>query len=504
MLKVDKISVEEKTIRKSKELDAIIASIVKHKLSDDPNSLLPGAPYHVVNFNLLNTYAGFANDIRRTLVEGIDVIAADIDDSRIKTDDEFVFGTSDVVVKNINLLPVNQDLDLDEMKKYTVYLLVANKTTEIIDINASDFTVGYVDDVRKKNSVKLQKDLGDPSLHKKTKQPSSNLSSHPSKSAGKSANKPKKSFKKGGDDIPEEDETVDETAKETAKETVDETKETPTVEDANDSDGESEPASKPEEKKPNKEISKPGKKPARHSMTSDSDANTGTTKITEAMLTRAYSDSEKSVIDIKKIFPNPNICIARLRPGKSLYIESIDFVVGKGSETMAKFSLLNNVRYQPINVDPYDFFTGTGKRSAEYDPKDFSLGFTTAGNITPKAVIKKTVQVLTDALVDIKKHIEVYASTEHKKYYSSDDLIVTLKDEVATYKFTKHYYTPINMIAQRCFLLDPNVLFCASAVERYDTAAGIIRLKHAEPNKLLLKSIEGCMHDLKTFASAFP
>ena len=72
-----------------------------------------------------------------------------------------------------------------------------------------------------------------------------------------------------------------------------------------------------------------------------------------------------------------------------------------------------------------------------------------------------------------------------------------------SYKFVKHYYTPINMIAQRCYLIDTNVLFCASAVERYDTQAGIIRLKHADPNKLLLKSIEGCMHDLKIVDSAF-
>lgn len=456
MFRVDKISVEEKTIRKSKELDAIVDSIKKHKLHSDPTSLLPAAPYHEVNFNLLNTYAGFANDIRRTLVEGLDVIAADTDDSRIKTDDEFIFGTSDVVLKNINLLPVNQALDLDDMAGYTVYLLVANKTTEIIDVCASDFVVGYVDDVKKKNSAKLQKDLGDPSLHKKE-----------SKSTGK------KHTKKGGD-ADDKSNATDEPTEETNDEPVESTDKTS------------------------------GKKPTRQSMVSTSDTGTsGNTKITEVMLARAYTDSEKSVIDIKKIFPNSGICIARLRPGKSLFIESIDFVTGKGSQTMAKFSLLNNVKYLPINVDPYDFFTGKGKRSAEYDPKDFSLGFTTAGNITPATVIKNTVTVLTEALIDIRKHIDVYADTEHKKYYSSDDLQVTIKDEVSTYKFTKHYYTPINMIAQRCFLIDSNVLFCASAVERYDTSAGIIRLKHAEPNKLLVKSIEACITDLKTFAAAF-
>ena len=232
-------------------------------------------------------------------------------------------------------------------------------------------------------------------------------------------------------------------------------------------------------------------------MMSDVDATKGTTKITEAMLTRAYTTSEKSVLDIKKIFPNPGICIARLRPGKSLFIESINFTVGKGSTTMAKYSLLNNVKYYPINVEPYDSFTGKGKRSAEYDPKDFTLGFTTAGNITPKAVINKAVGTLVDALSDIRRSVEVYASAEQKKYYSSDDLLVTIKDDVCTYKFMKHYYTPINMIAQRCFLLDTNVLFCASAVERYDTQPGIIRLKHADPNKLLLKSIDGCLSDLK-------
>lgn len=487
MLKIDKLSIEEKTVRKSKELDAFVSSIIKHKLHSDPDSLLPSAPYHVVSFNLLDTNIGFANDIRRTLVEGIDVVAADLDDSKIKTDDEFIFGTSDVLIKNINLLPVNQDLDFDEMKKYTVYLLVANKTAEIIDVNASDFIVGHIEDVRKKNTAKLQKDLGDPSLHKKAAELSKHLS-------GKKAKKPMKKgggkAKKGAEESGEDEDGDTKKEDEIVDEVVDDIPEE---------------KEEVEEKHTEKHIDKHGKKKThtRHSMADDLEVSTGTTKITEAMLNRAYSGREKSIMDIKKIFPNPNICIARLRPGKSLYIEAISFVVGKGSESMAKFSLLNNVQYQPINVTPFDIFTGKGQRSSTYSPKDFHIGFTTAGNIKPKDVIKKTVQALTDALLDIKKHVETYAGIEHKKYYSSDDLIVTIKDDVLSYKFMKHYYTPISMIAKKCFLIDPNVLFCTSGVERFDTSPGIIRLKHSEPNKLLFKAIDGCIGDLKILLSAF-
>jgi hypothetical protein len=90
-----------------------------------------------------------------------------------------------------------------------------------------------------------------------------------------------------------------------------------------------------------------------------------------------------------------------------------------------------------------------------------------------------------------------------KKYYSSDELIVTVKDEVLEYKFTKHYVTEIIMVSQRCFLLDQNILFCTGGVERYDTKTGVIKLKHADPNKLMLKSIEGCIADLKILDKAF-
>lgn len=489
MLKVEKVSIKEKAIRKSPELDSILALMKKHNFPDGMESL-PKAPYHEVSFDLTNTYPGFANGIRRALIEEIDVICANADESKVRTDDEFISGMSDVLLKNINLLPVRQSINLEDMNKYVMYLIKANKTQEIIDVTAADIIIGNADEVRRKARVKLQKDLGDPSTQTKKKTP---VKVPTRKTTGK---------KRGGADAETDEEVEEVKADANSEDDADGIEDT---KDANLEDSKDVENTKDTSSKSNlSSNASHSRQLHRHTMTSNLDSlNSGSFKITEAILARAYNEREQSAKPIEFVFPNSNICIARLRPGKTLYIEEIGFSVGKGIDSMAKFSLLNNVKYNILNVEPYDAFNQTGVRSIEYNPKEFRLEFTTCGNIAPKKVISLLVESILERLVDMKKQIELYASTDMKKYYSSDELIVTVKDEVFEYKFTKHYVTEIIMVSQRCFLLDQNILFCTGGVERYDTKTGVIKLKHADPNKLMLKSIEGCIADLKILDKAF-
>jgi hypothetical protein len=552
MLKVEKISITEKSIKKTPALNELVALMKKHHFANGYESL-PTAPYHEVSFDLVNTYPGFANGVRRTLVEEIDVVCADADESKIRTDDEFISGMCDVILKNINLLPVRQDLDIDGMSKYSIYLIKTNKTNDIIDVTASDFIIGDADEVRRKSAVKLQKDLGDPSLQKPETKKKGPKKPKKTGGAGKKISKNKKmtseymdkdsdkdsdkdlddsedSDESDGDDVEDDPEenleedgnAVDDKARgnkadKAGKVGTKVVGATGTEDDVDtgvvdDIDAEIVDVADVADMDKSPHVSTLPKKSTtmystsarlRTALVNGDDLSHGAFKLTEAILARAYAEDERSVKPITHVFPNSNITIARLRPGKTLYIESVGFKAGRGIDTMAKFSLLNNVTYQPINVDPYDSFNKTGTRSIEYDPKEFRLGFTTAGNINPKRVISLVADSIITALQDMKKYIETYSTAETKKYYSSDDLVVTVKDDVYTYKFLRHYFTPINMVAQRCFLIDTNVLFCTGGVERYDTPIGIIKLKHAEPNKLLIKSIEGCIEDAKILEKAF-
>ena len=61
----------------------------------------------------------------------------------------------------------------------------------------------------------------------------------------------------------------------------------------------------------------------------------------------------------------------------------------------------------------------------------------------------------------------------------------------------------MNMIAQRCFILDANILHCSAGVDRYDTRLGIIKIKHADTNKILIAAIDACLADIETLQSAF-
>jgi hypothetical protein len=441
-LKVEKVSIVEKKPLKSSKLDELVAMMKANGYSEG-YELLPKKPGYDVDFELHNTYSGFANAIRRVIIEEIPVFCLNTDESKLRTDDEFISGTSDVLLKNINLTPIMQNVDIDDYQSKCIYLLKTNRTTEIIDIMAKDLIIGNRTAVKHKSMEKLQKDLGDPNL--------------------------KKSKKGGADDS-------------------DEVKSEYPGKESNSSNAEN------------------IRKSVRYTMTTDdhSNVNRGSFRITEAILSRSYAEEEEnmSVIPIEKLIPNNNIILVRLRPGKTIYIEDIGFEVGVGINSLSKFSLVENIRYEPIDMTPYDIFTGTGTRSIEYDPKKFRLGFTILGHTNPKDVINKTVESLNENLTNMRDKILKY-STEDKKYYNVDGLEVTVAEEIYIYKFSKQYFTCVNMIAQRCFLLDENILFCTTGVERYDTRVGIIKLKHADCNKLLLKSIDACLADLKILNKSF-
>ena len=58
------------------------------------------------------------------------------------------------------------------------------------------------------------------------------------------------------------------------------------------------------------------------------------------------------------------------------------------------------------------------------------------------------------------------------------------------------------MLAQQCYNIDPNILFCAPSIYRYDSEIAIIRLKHPDTNGLLLKAIEMCLKNIEIVRAA--
>ncbi len=345
-LSVEKILVKQVKIEDdNKELNKLIELIKKSALHEDPRKLLPSYSWYTVDFVLNNTYAAFANAIRRTLISELPVKCLTFDEADLKTNDDFIL--SDVVMKNINLVPIMQNYE----GKNTISINVQNKTNDIIDVLSNDIKV---------NGANL-------------------------------------------------------------------------------------------------------------------------------------------VLD-------PNIVIIRLRPGKSLQINKLTIIEGYSKDNAAKFSLLDNVKYLPIddNIEPFDSFTGQGTRSIEYDPKKFSLSFTTTGNISPRDVITKCANVLTNKLNLAKSKLLDYDKDEqNKKQYNAFGIEVSIIEDIHIYKFIGEYITLAYLLAQQCYILDNNVDYCAPAIDRYDNEIAIVKLKHASSTKLLLSAIDAILKDVNAFHAAF-
>lgn len=378
-----------------KKLAPVIALMVKHKItpnSKDALSLLPQSPWYSVEFMLRKTSSSTANAFRRVLIEELSTTCLCFDDANMSTDDEFIL--ADVLQKNIELLPISQERK-GNFEEKTISLYKYNNTNDVIDVKASDITIG--------------------------------------------PKKPEKSKVPVSDDEP---------------------------------------------------------KAVKSTKTK--------TKVGKVKVKVKVKGGKSEVKLINKLIPDANITITMLRPGKYIQIDSMSFLTGYSKNDAGKFTMLDNVTYDILNVKHYDQFTHKGKRSIEYDPTEFRIGFKTSGNITPKNVIGLMTQILTDKLERAHAFVTEYAKSDQtKQLYYTDGFEVSLKDDITTYKFYGEYITLSNLLAHNCFVLDKTILFCAPAVDRLDNEVAIVRLKHADPNTLILSAIDMAMTDVNKVSKAF-
>jgi hypothetical protein len=413
--KVTNVKIEQP--KHSSELKKWFDLIEKHSImsSKEAEQKLPKLG-KTLDFELLGCNAGFANGVRRILLDEVEVQALDTSFAEIKTDDNFISGTMDCLIKNITLVPIVQNSKFDPAR-HTIVLLVSNMTLDIMPVYAKDLVI-----VDKKD---YEKQLA--SLH----------TQHTDKTADYK-------MRKGGED-----------------------------------------------------------RKMRNFRSGE--LISGSFKIPESLLTFSYTDKFKSVMDISELIPNPYVVLDQLRPGKSLYIANVHIVKGRGYQSASHFTLLDNIRYNILGHEPFDFFAQTGKRSIEYNPTDFKLGFTTRVNIEPLEVLKLVQATANEYFSQIETALDKYekflSAESQNKFYASNDLEVSAKEDLHDYKFFKIYLTPVSMIASMIYDIDPSISFVTASVERLDTDIGILRLKHKEPNKVIRNAIGRLKHWFEQLAS---
>ena len=398
---VSEVKIEKKHLGRNEKLKTLLAAMKAHGI--DGEQYLPKAEYETCSFRLSKSCPGMANAIRRIWMSEIPTRCLHVTQypeadqpgmpSAIYTDDEFIRGTTDVVIKNINSVPIMQDVDFS---KYKFYLYIVNQTHQVINVRARD--------IRSRLAAA----------------------------------------------------------------------------------------------KPSKIIT--GGRPLGKKIT-EGDAVPSLFTVPAEII---YE--EKNAINIHAVIPNPNITIARLRPGKTIFISDFVFETGLAMFDAAKFTLLNSIIYR-IN-EPH--FTDGGERSITHLPSDFYLSFTTAGNISARSVMQKTFTTLVDYMQRIKKTIAAIDMST-LMFFSNDEVSVACVAGLYTYKFKKHGFTSIVLLAQQCMRQDPAVAFCSGNVDTYNTRnaaledirVGVLKLKHLEPIKLINAAADATISEINNLQKAF-
>lgn len=106
----------------------------------DVSTILPMRPKFKVDFSISNTCSGFANGIRKCILDELPIYSMSMDGTALKTNDPYVI--SDVLQKNINLIPIVQDgFPLEDMMNWSFTLDVINSTDSAMTVKSGDIKI---------------------------------------------------------------------------------------------------------------------------------------------------------------------------------------------------------------------------------------------------------------------------------------------------------------------------------------------------------------------------
>jgi len=218
-----------------------------------------------------------------------------------------------------------------------------------------------------------------------------------------------------------------------------------------------------------------------------------------------YHDKKNKVeANLLDLIPEVNIPIVKLSPNKFLQIKNFKIIEGYNKDDAAKFTLLNNVSYKPIDIEPYDNFNKSGSKSINTNPKKFEISYITKANIDPKNVMILCCESL---IFKINKFLELINNYVKKigndNFYGDEILEVTRNNDYYIYKCNNEYLTLGNLLSQKIFILDETILFTSATVERLDTEKMILKIRHTEPDKILRDAIHDCLGDLEIIKNNF-
>jgi DNA-directed RNA polymerase subunit L len=105
----------------------------------DGKDLLPKRSKFRVEFEIAGTCSGFANGIRKCIMGEIPVCSLTMESDGFTTSDRYIL--SDYLQKNIELIPILQEIDFERAEKWDISLDIINLTDEVINVKSGHLKI---------------------------------------------------------------------------------------------------------------------------------------------------------------------------------------------------------------------------------------------------------------------------------------------------------------------------------------------------------------------------
>jgi len=177
------------------------------------------------------------------------------------------------------------------------------------------------------------------------------------------------------------------------------------------------------------------------------------------------------------------IHIMDLRPGKSISIGAMHIVEGIGKENNGKFSNMCAPYYDPVSVQ--------GHSALVVDPTTFHFKIRSHRNCSVQYLVNGMHRSLVDRL---KSYATELRDVDGE--YVSSRLRVGRGKDVTVITFPKEFRSIPAAIAHYCYLIDPDIDRVSACVKHPAADTGIIKIRHANPIKIVRMAIDHLIRDL--------
>jgi len=203
-------------------------------------------------------------------------------------------------------------------------------------------------------------------------------------------------------------------------------------------------------------------------------------------------------IDSSKYFSN-KITICDLDRGYYLKIDDI-VIIKKRNYDVSIGGIVHQINYIPLE---YEEQLGPNSKkelpmSLQTNPTKYKISYAVNGTTSPVYIALLVCQELLQRLKDIKTEI---VKSDEIPYYS-DKVDIEYEESLICYKIYKESWSIGYLLSWYCNAVE-YIPFVASKNEHVLTHTIVLRIKHANPNKIVIKAIDNIISDYMILFNSF-